>query len=106
MKQLPKVSKITLEELEYKSKTGPVIAGVIATMLSGVSIQANASTDATVLKPAIHESATKNTNSTGNTSAVILNKPALEGEAFAAHYSHSSHASHSSHYSCTPGSTC
>ncbi|OAT19766.1 hypothetical protein M979_1078 [Buttiauxella noackiae ATCC 51607] len=106
MKQLPKVSKVALEELEYKNKTKPVIAGIIATMLSGASIQANASTDASVITPAIQTTVTQNTNTSGNTSAVILNKPALEGEAFAAHYSHSSHSSHSSHYSCTPGSTC
>lgn len=106
MKQLPKVAKISLDDLESKKNIKPIIAGVIATMISSVSIPAMASTDTSAVKPLINSEVTVNANTTNRNAAVILNKPALEGEAFAAHYSHSSHASHSSHYSCTPGSTC
>lgn len=105
MKQLPKIARVSLDEMETKKGINPVVAGVIATMISGVSIQASASTDTQAQKPGIqNEVSVKNGN--GIQSAVILNKPALDGQVFAAHYSHSSHSSHSSHYSCTPGSTC
>ncbi|HCD1256834.1 TPA: hypothetical protein JD854_RS17490 [Citrobacter amalonaticus] len=105
MKQLPKVSKVSLDELDSKSGSGTVMTGVIAVMLAGVSFQAGASTDAAAVQ-AVTPSIVAAKSTERNTSAVILNKPALEGAAFAAHYSHSSHASHSSHYSCTPGKTC
>lgn len=104
MKELPKVSKVPLEEVEAKHNLKPLIAGIVVGVIAGVSVPATASTDV--------ESANGSevTYSRGNvqqpSAAVILNRPALDGQLFAAHYSHSSHASHSSHYSCTPGKTC
>ena len=88
MKALPKVVKGSVNELSGKNIV-PVVAGIVAGVIAGASAPAFASNS--VQQPG---------------TSVLLAKPSLEGQAFAAHYSHSSHASHSSHYSCTPGSTC
>ncbi len=106
MKELPKVSKISLDKFENSKKIKPIIAGIVAGVLAGTSVTAIASTDAIPLNKTIQQNIanTKVTPRIGL--AVVLDRPSLDGQAFAAHYSHSSHASHASHYSCTPGSTC
>ena len=96
MKALPKVVKGSVNELSGKSIV-PVVAGIVA--------GAFASSNTPTIAPTHSRVATSNNVPQPGTS-VLLAKPSLDGQAFAAHYSHSSHASHSSHYSCTPGSTC
>jgi len=103
MKAFPKVSKVPLDEVETRLNVKPLIAGVIAGVIAGASLPASASTDSL---PATQNVVTAHTGNTQPSAAVTLNRPALDGQVFAAHYSHSSHASHSSHYSCTPGKTC
>ena len=100
MKALPKVVKGSVNELSGKSIV-PVVAGIVAGVIAGASAPAFASS----IAPTHSRVATSNNVPQPGTS-VLLAKPSLDGQAFAAHYSHSSHASHSSHYSCTPGSTC
>lgn len=106
MKALPKVSKCSINELSNKS-IRPMVAGIVAGVIAGVAAPAMASTNSGTLMttPAAPQTAANHSGQQTNT-AIILAKPALDGQAFAAHYSHSSHASHASHYSCTPGSTC
>lgn len=106
MKALPKVSKISINELSNKS-IKPMVAGIVAGVIAGVTTPAMASTDAETIMttPQAPKTEVNHTGQQTNT-AIILAKPALDGQAFAAHYSHSSHASHASHYSCTPGKTC
>lgn len=105
MKALPQVQKGSTKDLPNKN-IAPVVAGIVASVIAGVSAPAMASTSSgTIPAAAAHEVGVNHTAQQTNT-AVIMAKPSLEGQAFAAHYSHSSHASHASHYSCTPGSTC
>ncbi|MFS2225084.1 hypothetical protein [Pantoea sp. B65] len=105
MKELPTVPKVSLDEVENSKKIKPIIAGIVVGILAGSGMDAMASTDTMPVNNGIQESIlTRATPQTGV--AVILERPALDGQAFAAHYSHSSHASHASHYSCTPGKTC
>ncbi|WP_413722967.1 hypothetical protein [Sodalis sp. RH23] len=105
MKGLPTVPKIALDEVEASKKIKPIIAGIVVGVLAGSSLNAIASTDAIPVNNGVQESISTRTNPQGGI-AVILDRPALDGQVFAAHYSHSSHASHASHYSCTPGKTC
>jgi hypothetical protein len=105
MKELPTVPKISLDEVENSKKIKPILAGIVVGMLAGGSMNAMASTDTRPVNNGVQESITNRTNPQTGV-AVILDRPALDGQAFAAHYSHSSHASHASHYSCTPGKTC
>lgn len=105
MKALPKVAKGSVNELSNKSIT-PIVAGIVAGVIAGVSAPAMASNGSETPISTIQSQATVNHTVQQTNTAVILAKPSLDGQAFAAHYSHSSHASHSSHYSCTPGSTC
>lgn len=105
MKTLPKVEKGSVNELSSRSMT-PVVAGIVAGVIAGVSLPAMASTSTGTMAPVIQPQNAVNHTAQQTNTAVIMAKPSLEGQAFAAHYSHSSHASHSSHYSCTPGSTC
>ena len=105
MKTLPKVEKGSVNELSKRSIT-PVVAGIVAGVIAGVSVPAMASTSAGTTAPVIQSQTAVNHIAQQTNTAVIMAKPSLDGQAFAAHYSHSSHASHSSHYSCTPGSTC
>lgn len=105
MKALPKVEKGSVNELSNKSVT-PIVAGIVAGVLAGVSMPAMASTSTGTTASTIQSPAAVNHTAQQTNTAVIMAKPSLDGQAFAAHYSHSSHASHSSHYSCTPGSTC
>lgn len=104
MKPLPKVAKSGLGSLSDKS-IKPMVAGIVAGVIAGVSAPAMASTSSgqAVVPPS---QATMAHSGQQSSTAVIMAKPSLDGQAFAAHYSHSSHASHASHYSCTPGSTC
>ncbi len=105
MKALPKVVKGSIGELSGSS-IKPVVIGLVASVIGSASAPAMASTDAsTPIVTAPPQSMVNHTGQQVNT-AIILAKPSLDGQVFAAHYSHSSHASHSSHYSCTPGSTC
>ena len=104
MKALPKVVKGSVNELSGKSIV-PAVAGIVAGVIAGASAPAFASNSTPVIAPTHSKVAASNSVQQPGTS-VLLAKPSLEGQAFAAHYSHSSHASHSSHYSCTPGSTC
>ncbi|TDN56591.1 hypothetical protein [Scandinavium goeteborgense] len=106
MKALPKVSKGSINEITNKS-IKPMVAGIVAGVIAGVAVPAMASTNAgeLITAPALPQTAANPAGQQTNT-AIIMAKPTLEGQAFAAHYSHSSHASHASHYSCTPGSTC
>jgi len=103
MKALPKVSKVPLEDVETRFNVKPLLAGAIASVIVGASMPAVASTDSL---PANQHAVTQRAGNAQPSAAVTLNRPALDGQVFAAHYSHSSHASHSSHYSCTPGKTC
>jgi hypothetical protein len=106
MKALPKVTKGSINSLSSKS-IKPMVAGIVAGVIAGTAAPAMASTNAgeIITTPAAPQT-TVNQPGQQNNTAIILAKPSLEGQAFAAHYSHSSHASHASHYSCTPGSTC
>ncbi len=106
MKELPKVSKISLDKLENSKKIKPIVAGIVAGVLAGMSGAAIASTDTIPLDKTIQENIANTQTNPQVGSAVILDRTSLDGQAFAAHYSHSSHESHASHYSCTPGSTC
>ena len=105
MKVLPKVAKGSVNELSNKNIT-PIVAGIVAGVMAGVSAPAMASSSSgTPVSTTQMQTVVNHTAQQTNT-AIILAKPSLDGQAFAAHYRHSSHASHSSHYSCTPGSTC
>ena len=104
MKALPKVVKGSVNELSGKNIV-PVVAGIVDGVIAGASAPAFASNSTPMIAPTHSKVAASNSVQQPGTS-VLLAKPSLEGQAFAAHYSHSSHASHSSHYSCTPGSTC
>ncbi|HFT0375823.1 TPA: hypothetical protein ACH1TY_004599 [Enterobacter mori] len=104
MKALPKVVKGSVNELSGKSIV-PVVAGIVAGVIAGASVPAFASSSTPTIAPMNAQVATSHSVQQPG-SSVLLAKPSLDGQAFAAHYSHSSHASHSSHYSCTPGSTC
>lgn len=106
MKKLPTVAKIPLDQAESVHKIKPIIAGIVAGVLAGSSVSAVASTNTSPVNPKTQASIINNPPQLQASVAVILDRPALEGQAFAAHYSHSSHASHASHYSCTPGKTC
>lgn len=106
MKDLPKVSKKTLLELDCKNKIKPIVMGLIATTVAGASFPAMASSDRTLADSKIEAGSEAKQPYPNTGAAVILSKPSMYGEVFAAHYSHSSHASHASHYSCTPGRTC
>ena len=105
MKVLPKVVKGSANELSNKSIT-PIVASIVAGVLAGVSMPAIASTSSGTNVPLNQSQATVNHTPQQTNTAIIMAKPSLDGQVFAAHYSHSSHSSHSSHYSCTPGSTC
>lgn len=105
MKALPKVEKGSVSELSNKSIT-PLVAGIVAGVIAGVSMPAMASTSSTTPASTVLPQTAVNQPAQQTSTAIIMAKPSLDGQAFAAHYSHSSHASHSSHYSCTPGSTC
>lgn len=105
MKELPKVAKKALGEISGKS-VKPVVAGLVAGVIAGVSsptMASTASAQLNMVSPSQNEVQTAGEHSNA---ALIMEKPSLDGQVFAAHYSHSSHASHASHYSCTPGSTC
>lgn len=106
MKALPKVTKGSINTFSNKS-IKPMVAGIVAGVIAGTAAPAMASTSTGEITttPAAPQTAVNHAGQQNNT-AVILAKPSLDGQAFAAHYSHSSHASHASHYSCTPGSTC
>lgn len=105
MKALPKVTKGSVNELSNKSVT-PIVATIVAGVIAGASMPAMASTSSGTPTSTIQPQTTVNHTAQQTNTAIIMAKPSLDGQAFAAHYSHSSHASHSSHYSCTPGSTC
>lgn len=105
MKALPKVTKGSVNELTHKNIT-PVVASIVAGVIAGVSMPAMASTSSGTPASATQPQVAVNQTAQQTNTAIIMAKPSLDGQAFAAHYSHSSHASHSSHYSCTPGSTC
>lgn len=105
MKVLPKVEKGSVNELSNKSIT-PIVASIVAGVIASVSMPAMASSSSGTTAPTIQPQAAANHTTQQTNTAVIMAKPSLDGQAFAAHYSHSSHSSHSSHYSCTPGSTC
>ncbi|MCV2532067.1 hypothetical protein [Enterobacter wuhouensis] len=104
MKALPKVVKGSVNELSGKS-IAPVVASIVAGVIAGASAPVFASSSTPTIAPTHSLVATDHSVQQPG-SSVLLAKPSLDGQAFAAHYSHSSHASHSSHYSCTPGSTC
>ena len=95
MKALPKIVKGSVNELSGKNIV-PVVAGIVAGVIAGASAPAFASNSTPVIAPTHSKVAASNSVQQPGTS-VLLAKPSLEGQAFAAH---------SSHYSCTPGSTC
>lgn len=105
MKALPKVAKVSVNELSNKNIT-PIVATIVAGVITGVSMPAMASTNSGTPTSTVQAEIAVNHPAQQTNTAIIMAKPSLDGQTFAAHYSHSSHASHSSHYSCTPGSTC